>query len=137
MKFSLNIKPKGKERPRFVRRGKYVSTYTPKTTLKYEEIIRNAFVEQCIGKYDKEYVGAVKVSIWAHFEPPKSYSKERREELIKNVYHINKPDLDNITKSILDALNGVAWKDDSQICDLEVHKCYEIENRIEVEIEYV
>lgn len=135
MKFSINIKPKGKGRPRFARRGNFVSTYTPKTTADYEKTIRNAFLEQCESQYDKEYSGPIKVSIWAFFEPPKSYSKKKKLELIETP-HLKKPDADNIAKSILDSLNGIAWKDDSQISDIDIHKYYDEEDKVIVEIEY-
>lgn len=135
MKFSLKIKPKGKDRPRFVRRGNFVQTYTTKATKEYEETIRKAFLEQCKGQYDKEYIGQVKVSIWAFFEPPKSCSKKKKNELIKTP-HLKKCDLDNIVKIILDSLNGIAWKDDSQIYHIEASKYYDEEDKIVVEIEY-
>lgn len=35
-----------------------------------------------------------------------------------------KPDCDNVSKIILDALNGVAFKDDSQVVGLWVEKWY-------------
>ncbi|WXL80106.1 RusA family crossover junction endodeoxyribonuclease [Clostridium perfringens] len=35
-----------------------------------------------------------------------------------------KPDADNIGKIILDSLNGIAYKDDSQIIELSVIKSY-------------
>jgi Holliday junction resolvase RusA-like endonuclease len=31
-------------------------------------------------------------------------------------------DVDNYAKSVLDGLNGVAWRDDSQVCSLHVTK---------------
>lgn len=136
MEFSVNIKPKGKGRPRFVRRGNFVSTYTPKTTVEYEKTIRNAFLEQCSGQYDENYEGSIKVSILAYFEPPKSYSKKHIGELLDNGKHLKKPDVDNIAKSVLDALNGYAWKDDSQITELLINKQYGYKDRIVVEIEY-
>ncbi len=136
MYFEVKTKPKGKGRPRFVRRGNFVSTYTPKTTKEYEETIRNAFLEQCKGQYDKEYTGLIKVSIWAYFAPSKSLSKAKKKELIGQP-HLKKPDVDNLAKSILDALNGVAWKDDSQIGALLVCKLYGEEDKVTVEIEYV
>jgi Holliday junction resolvase RusA-like endonuclease len=37
---------------------------------------------------------------------------------------ITKPDVDNLAKAILDALNGVAYEDDSQVYSLEVQKWY-------------
>jgi Holliday junction resolvase RusA-like endonuclease len=35
-----------------------------------------------------------------------------------------KPDADNIGKLVLDALNGVAYKDDSQVFSIEVEKIW-------------
>lgn len=32
--------------------------------------------------------------------------------------HTSKPDFDNVLKAILDALNGIAWKDDAQVCGM-------------------
>ncbi len=135
MKFEIKIKPKPKERPRFVRRGNFVTTYTPKKTQDYENAIKNAFLEQCKGQYDKDYTGAIKMSVWAYFEPPKSYSVKKINGLIGTA-HLKKADADNLAKSVLDALNKVAWKDDSQISDLDVHKYYAEEDKIVVEITY-
>lgn len=135
MKFSVKIKPKGKDRPRFVRRGNFVQTYTTKATKDYEETIKKAFLEQCKGQYDKEYDRAIKVEIWAFFEPPRSYSKKKKIELI-DTPHLKKPDGDNVAKLVLDSLNEIAWKDDSQVNELIIHKYYDEEDMIIVEIEY-
>lgn len=48
-----------------------------------------------------------------------------------------KPDLDNVAKVILDALNGIAYHDDSQVSRLLIEKRYAEEPRVEVMIEYV
>ena len=45
-----------------------------------------------------------------------------------------KPDLDNIAKIVADALNGLAYRDDSCIVDLVVRKRYGVEARVEVKI---
>ena len=45
-----------------------------------------------------------------------------------------KPDSDNIAKAILDALNGVAYYDDSQIVELTIKKEYGEAARVEVEL---
>ncbi|WP_332834903.1 RusA family crossover junction endodeoxyribonuclease [Clostridium perfringens] len=55
-----------------------------------------------------------------------------RDELEKPT---KKPDVDNIAKIILDSLNGVAYKDDSQIVDIRIIKKYtEDDERIEFEL---
>jgi len=38
--------------------------------------------------------------------------------------HVGKPDCDNLAKSVCDALNGILWDDDRQICRLVVEKWY-------------
>ena len=45
-----------------------------------------------------------------------------------------KPDIDNIAKVILDALNDVAYHDDTQVVSLSMQKKYSREAKVEVEI---
>lgn len=80
----------------------------------------------------------VSMKIIAYFKPPASKSKKLREQLIENeIGYMHKPDTDNIAKIIADALNGVAYKDDNQITNLEVIKMYGNEDKVEVEIKYL
>lgn len=51
--------------------------------------------------------------------------------------YLHKPDCDNIIKIILDALNGIAFKDDNQVSELQIEKRYGQEDKVEVEIEYI
>ncbi|CZR99694.1 Endodeoxyribonuclease RusA [Clostridioides difficile] len=46
-----------------------------------------------------------------------------------------KPDLDNIIKSVADSLNGIAYKDDSQIVEVVSKKYYSDKPRVEVILE--
>lgn len=135
IKFTVKGKPQGKGRPRFKRVGKYVSTYNPKETYDYEKLVKLSALEQCKDKLNKEYNGLVKMSIKAYFKPNKSISKKQYNLLIGTEY-LKKPDSDNIAKIICDSLNGLAYKDDSQIAYLEVTKCYAEEEKVEVIIEY-
>lgn len=49
-----------------------------------------------------------------------------------------RPDLDNLAKAILDGLNGVAFKDDGQVCFMELQKFYhETDQAQRTEIEIV
>jgi Holliday junction resolvase RusA-like endonuclease len=51
--------------------------------------------------------------------------------------HIKKPDADNVAKAVLDALNGLAFEDDSRIYVLNVAKRYTlVEPRVEVTMEW-
>ncbi len=135
IKFTVLGKPQGKARPRFRKIGKHVSTYNPKQTTDYEKLVKLSAIEQCKDKLNKEYTGLVKMSIKAYFKPNKSISKKQYNLLI-GTEHLKKPDSDNIAKIICDSLNGVAYKDDSQVAYLEIEKYYEEEERVEVKIKY-
>ena len=43
-----------------------------------------------------------------------------------------KPDIDNIMKVVLDALNGVAYFDDKQVCKVNFIKMYSEEPRLKI-----
>lgn len=135
IKFTILGKPQSKGRPRFRRIGNYVSTYNPKQTTEYENLVKKSAIEQCKDKLDKEYTGLVKMSIKAYFKPNKSISK-KQYNLLVGTNHLKKPDNDNIAKIICDSLNGVAYKDDAQVAVLNVEKYYSEEERTEVMIEY-
>ena len=135
IKFIVFGKPQGKARPRFRKIGNYVSTYNPKQTTEYENLVKLSAIEQCKDKLDKEYTGLVKMSIKAYFKPNKSISKKQHNLLI-GTEHLKKPDSDNIAKIICDSLNGIAYKDDSQVAYLEVEKYYAEEEKVEVIVTY-
>ena len=48
-----------------------------------------------------------------------------------------KPDTDNIAKSILDSLNGIAYLDDKQVIKLVVEKYYAEVPSVSIEIKEV
>ena len=67
---------------------------------------------------------AVAVTIHAYYPIPQRTSKAKREEMIMgNVLPTVKPDVDNVSKLVLDALNGVAYEDDKQVVG-GVYKIY-------------
>lgn len=134
MKFIVVGKIVGKQRPRFNSRQK--RAYTPQKTADYEELIRIEFINQCKYLIIQDYIEAVKIKIEAYFEPAKSTSKKKPKEMLGE--HVLKaPDLDNIAKSVCDALNGLAYRDDRQVCELIISKRYADTERLEIELEYV
>ena len=133
--FTIKGKPQGKARPRFRKIGNYVSTYNTKQTKDYEELVKISVTEQCKDKLDKEYTGLVKIHIKAYFKPNKSVSKKQYNLLIGTEF-LKKPDSDNIAKIICDSLNGLAYKDDSQVALLNIEKYYGEEEKVEVQLEY-
>lgn len=120
--FEVEGKPFGKQRPRVIHRGGFSRAYTPPETVAYEKKVKNSY--ENIAK-NIQMNKPIEANIIGIFPVPKSISNKKRNYLINNkIHHISKPDCDNIAKSILDALNGVAYKDDSQICKLSVEKYY-------------
>lgn len=120
--FCVSEEPKGKARPRFARTRNGVRTYTPNQTVNYEQRVQLAYSR----KYKEEPTkNPVSVYIQANFKIPKSWSKKKREQATLGIYRpTKKPDADNIAKAICDALNGIAYKDDSQVVRLVVDKFY-------------
>lgn len=113
---------KGKARPRFRRAGRFVTTYTPKETKEYEKEVIKSFNRDLRGK---KLEGAIKAEICMIFEPPKSVSKKIREKMITGeLPYIKKIDADNGIKSILDALNLVAYEDDAAVNEVHAYKMY-------------
>jgi Holliday junction resolvase RusA-like endonuclease len=129
-----DIKAKGKGRPRFTSRGKYVRTYTPKETIDYCNMIRDTFIKE-IGLEFKDYEGAVRSTLHLFFAPAKSVSEKKKKELIGKPF-LKKPDNDNSEKSIWDALNGVAYVDDCQIYHNTTIKRYNEKDFIVLEFVY-
>ena len=133
IEFVVTGKPLGKARPRVTRKG---FTYTPKKTVNYENLIRWTF--QSKFPNHKPYEGYVEAEIKAIFDIPKSYSKKKTLELLnKSCNYDHKPDLDNVAKIVLDSLNGIAYKDDSQVTVLKVIKEYGEQAKIIVKLEEI
>lgn len=127
IEFTIPGDPRGKARPRVVRLKNGASmSYTPDKTVAYEELIRQRFRQQWpsteLPFLDKT---PVCVMITACFGIPKSTSKKARAAMLSGqTYPTKKPDVDNVVKIVLDALNGFAWHDDAQVIDLHISKIY-------------
>ena len=114
--FVINGEIKTKQRPRATVRGGFAQIYTPKTTIYYENLVKLSYQQQCNGTYFGDI--PLRVKLFAHFKAP-----EATKKYVAYGYEctVNK-DLDNIAKTVLDALNGIAYKDDKQVIELYVSK---------------
>lgn len=126
--------PVGKGRPRISTRGGKIRAFTPEKTVSYENAIAEAAGPAMAGRSVIE--GPVQITVFAQFQIPKSWSKKRRAETLSSfVHHTSKPDADNILKAVGDALNGIVWKDDSQIAWLSASKAYGEEPGLTIHVE--
>ena len=134
IKFTVPGPPKGKARARTVRtKTGQTFSYTPEGTVLYENLIKTSYFQECRSCFtDKE---PLEVKIKAFYEVPKSTSKTKRQQMLSGyLLPTKKPDIDNIAKCVLDALNGVAFHDDTQVVKLYMEKQYSEQPRVEVEI---
>lgn len=130
LKYTFDITPVPQGRPRFVKRGNFVQAYDPKTSKEFKEKLKKLAIQMCPTLSER----ALEVSIVFYMSTPKSKPKKWRES---PPAHTVKADADNLVKGTLDALTGILWKDDSQICMLSAHKVYSDNPRIEMVVHEV
>jgi Holliday junction resolvase RusA-like endonuclease len=110
--------PVAKARPRVALRGGRAHAYTPAKTQEAEWRIRQAFS----AKYPNHqpWSGPIDLDVTAWLAMPISTPKRLRPTALPT----KRPDADNYLKTVLDALNGVAFVDDSQVVSLSFEKQY-------------
>lgn len=136
LKFSVPGEPCAQGRPRFTTIGGYARAYDPAKSKNYKSFVKLVAME-AMEKQGWRYTELpIKVTIAAYLQCPKSKSKRFREAALSGKeFPCKKPDVDNLFKTITDALSGVAYKDDKQICLGVVTKFYAAEPRVDVKIE--
>lgn len=117
--FKFEIAPVAQERARMGRGGRF---YIPSKSANFKKEVVSQFIRQWIRQ---PLDMALYVEITFCFVKPKT---------VKRQLHTVKPDVDNCTKILLDALNGYLWKDDSQIVGLSAFKRYDTQDGIELNV---
>lgn len=116
--FHVPMEPKGSPRPRTTKTG---HVFMPAGYMAWKKAFASyatqsmpdAALPWWPGKTPLELDVDIKVKM------PKSWSiKKQCEHLGRGI--AQKPDIDNILKSVMDALNGVAWEDDAQVTRVSV-----------------
>ena len=98
--------------------------YTPKNTVEFQNFVKSVAIENAPPKL---LTGALKVDYHFFLQRPQSLPA-------KVMHHTKKPDKDDLEKSVSDALEGVIYERDAQICDGHVTKEYGTP-RVEIMIE--
>lgn len=133
--FKIPGKAQAKQRPRMGRSG---IVYTAKETLVYEN-----YVKMCYSDYANQfgwlpYENQVRAEIEVLVAVPKSDSKTKKKAKIEGMIRpAVKPDCDNLAKSILDSLNGLAYHDDKQVVELVVKKYYAENAEVKIKLSEV
>jgi len=112
----IDAEPIGQPRPQVSMRGGVPRAYVPAKHGSHalKEVIKLQ-AKQAMAGHDL-MTGPVAVSVMMCFSRPKSHTKKQRQ----CNWHCNKPDVDNALKLIFDAVNGIIWHDDSQICRIDL-----------------
>lgn len=129
--FFVSGEPKGQPRPRaFARKmgGKYVARVFDAGTA---EAWKGAIAaEAAQHKPASPITGPVRLRLWFYLARPKGHyvagKVERGLRDTAPLYHIGKPDADNLAKAVMDALTqcGWFWFDDAQVAVLTASKLY-------------
>lgn len=112
-----------KQRPRITA---HHGAYTPRETKAAERAIAIAYKGACIRAYG-EVVRArkgvpVAISVECRTAAPKQYPRWLPAWLKPRMPFTKKPDWDNLGKTVTDALNGIAYADDSQVIAAHIYK---------------
>ena len=132
--FQVEGTPVPKGRPRFARRGKFVSTYSPKTTVDYESKVSDA-ARQAMGS-QKPLEGPIVACIYITLPIPASYPKKRFNACLSGEERpIKRSDIDNFCKAIFDGMNGIVFEDDSQVVSLHATKVWGSVGLVEIMVQ--
>lgn len=134
MTIKINIPgdPVAQARPRAVKMGKGIRMYDPKPSADYKKYVATIAKQHAPKKILE---GALGVKLKVYRQIPKSTTKKRRQAMNEGIERpVVKSDIDNYSKAILDACNGIIYKDDSQIVGLWAEKYYSDNPRAELEI---
>lgn len=129
--FTVLGEPVGKARQRVTRFG----TYTPEATTMYENLIKTEYRRQCRDhRFDDKQ--PLRMEIKAEYLIPATASKVKRAAMLRGeIRPMKKPDWDNVGKVVSDALNKLAYRDDTQIVDCTVRKFYSDRPKITVSLD--
>jgi len=117
----LPISPKSKGRPRVRVVAGHAQTYTPKETVDFERS-----VAQLLADHRPPSLLEGPVTMLVTFVLPRPKRLYRKKDPSQMVKCFKKPDLDNLAKSLNDAIdrNGGYWHDDAQVQGMSMKKLY-------------
>ncbi|WP_137598205.1 RusA family crossover junction endodeoxyribonuclease [Paucilactobacillus kaifaensis] len=119
-------------RPKFARRGSFVTAYDPKKSKDYKQLVKQVVSKQYVGK---PLSMALKIDLQVFRPVQKSISHKEREMRLSGLHRpIIKGDIDNYFKAVTDALTGIVWVDDAQIVSTSIDKWYSDDPRVELVI---
>ncbi len=123
--------PKAQARHRHFTRGTFSGSYDPSAKSKetFASIIQQEAPKEPISE-------PIALELVFYMSRPRShYRSGKNSDMLKDSapeHHSGRPDLDNLTKFVQDALNKIYYKDDALICQLTAYKLYSERPRTEI-----
>lgn len=113
--FDLVGKPQAQSRPRFAKGKCYNSNSKQKKDCRIQIMsqIRDQGLISVVN-------GPIAVEMWFYFKFP----KKTNQTTLKRVFKETKPDIDNLSKFYLDAMNKLIFEDDAQVVEINCKKYY-------------
>lgn len=131
LRFTVPGEPQGKGRARVGTIAGKARMFTPPRTVAYEGLIAMAAQEAMQGA--SPFTGPCMVEVFMYCPIRSSWSKKKQAQaLAGDIYPTSKPDADNCLKAVCDALNSIAWKDDTQATDIYMRKRFSSTPRVDV-----
>ena len=135
--------PKARHRHMF-RNGKYV-VYDPQQELKnyFKLSLLSAMNEKLHSENRSECVkfaqdSTFHVDLTFHINPPSSLSQNERKCVLWGFKMIGqKPDIDNLVKFVLDAMNHTIFNDDKAVVSITAKKIYSLQPQTVIEIKEI
>jgi Holliday junction resolvase RusA-like endonuclease len=127
--FTIPIKPVAWQRPRF--NGKV--GYTAKKVSKFEETI-SLYAKKAMGS-NPPTKDMVTVTVKFFYKRPEKFPKYIKERIDRGEIVAGKPtrpDIDNLAKGVLDAMNGIVYVDDGQVVEINISKLYSNQEEVYV-----
>lgn len=113
--------PVAQGRPRLTTFGGYARAYDPKKSRDWKTMVKE-FGMKAMREHGHEEPFSGPLKIWIKCIMPLPKSAHRKRTPVPEKWNTKKPDVDNLYKGIADGLEGVAYHNDSQICNLQVIK---------------
>lgn len=120
--FSVQGEPKAQPRPKAMRRGNFISIYTPATAKIWKGLVASAAKPFLLSEPLDQ---PLRLDAIFRMPRPKSHYLKSGLRPTAPKFHTAKPDTDNLIKAVMDCLTDVGlWRDDSIICVQSCVKVY-------------
>lgn len=142
LSFEVLGEPIPQARARFTRAGRM---YTPAKTRKWKKHVSRA-AKAAAAQLAAPLTGPLRMTVAFSLPIPSSWTKRKQNQaLLNQLKPIGKPDVDNLAKAVMDAINDctdadeqpLIWKDDCQVVTLIAAKRYGACGYVTVHIEEI